>query len=112
MEVSQMGITRKEIEGFGMPATTMLARIVTGRGVGDLVEDAGGKKSLTVRLELEMFNKIEEYRKKAKTTRTAILEILIASGLDAIEKQIEVDGQMDLPVIEAGKPAKKKAVKK
>jgi hypothetical protein len=109
MEVTQMSISRKEIEGFGMPGTTMLARLVTGRGIGDLVEDEPkeNKKTVTIRFEPEMLKKIQDYQKRAKTTRTAIVEILVAAGIEATEKQIEIDGQMELPVIVTEKPAKK-----
>lgn len=107
-----MSITKKEAENFGMSGTTLLARIVTGRGVGDLVDDLSNRKrSLTVRLEPAMFTKIEEYRKKAKTTKTAILEILITAGIEATERQIDLDGQMEIPVIPETKSTKKGAKK-
>jgi hypothetical protein len=108
-----MAITRRDLEDV-MSGTDLLAKLVTGRGVGHLVDDLKNiKKSITVRLEPEMFAKIEEYRKKAKTTKTAVLEILIAAGIEATEKQIELDGQMGLEPIfqEPAKPVKK-AVKK
>lgn len=108
-----MSITKKEAESFGMSGTTLLARIVTGRGVGDLVEDLRNtKKSITVRLDPETYSKIEEYRKKAKTTKTAILEILITAGIEATENQIELDGQMGIEEFSIAPSPKKKGAKK
>lgn len=107
-----MGITRKDLEDV-ISGTDLLAKLVTGRGIGTLVDDLKNvKKSITVRLEPEMYLKIEEYRKKAKTTKTAVLEILISAGIEATEKQIALDGQMEIPVIAPEKKPGKKAVKK
>lgn len=93
-----MSITRQEMEDFGMPPTTALARLITGRTKGEVFEDEPKetKKSLTVRLDPALHAKIEEYRKKAKISKTAVVEILLWSGITTTEKQIELDGQLDL----------------
>jgi hypothetical protein len=92
-----MAITRKEIEGFGMPAEVMLARLVSGKGVGDLVADEVEKRvPLSIRIEPELSKKISFYAKQAKASRTAIVEIFLWSGVRRLEEQIELDGQMDL----------------
>lgn len=62
-------------------------------------------KSTTVRLDVDLYAKIEEYRKKAKVSRTAVVESLLWSGVQLLEDELMLRGQMEIPEI-------KKAVKK
>lgn len=89
-----MAITRREIEGFGMSATELLAKAVSGTGVADLVADIMPRKGVTFKLDHELLTTIDSYAKRARTSRTAIVEIMLWSAVKEIEKISEQQLEM------------------
>lgn len=93
---------------IGSNSTEMLARMILNQEncIGDPEPIPEPKtKSTTVRLDIDLYAKIEEYRKKAKVSRTAVVESLLWSGIQILEDELVLRGQMEIPEI-------KKAVKK
>lgn len=100
-----MAITRKEIEGFGMSATELLAKAITGTGVADLMADLMPRKGVTFKLDHELLTMIDSYAKRARTSRTAIVEIMLWSAIKEIEKISEQQLEMkEIYESETGKP--------
>jgi hypothetical protein len=89
-----MAITRREIEGFGMSATELLAKAVGGTGVAELVADIMPRKGVTFKLDHELLTIIDSYAARAKTSRTAIVEIMLWSAVKEIEKISEQQLEM------------------
>ena len=100
-----MAITRREIESFGMSATELLAKAVSGTGVADLVADIMPRKGVTFKLDHELLTTIDGYAKRAKTSRTAIVEIMLWSAVKEIEKISEQQLEMkEIYESETGEP--------
>lgn len=100
-----MAITRMEIEGFGMSATELLAKAVAGTGVTGLIADVMPRKGVTFKLDHELLTIIDGYAKRAKTSRTAIVEIMLWSSVKEIEKISEQQLEMkEIYESETGNP--------
>lgn len=91
--------------------TKFLARLILGDEKVSNVEDDGPEptsKQIGFRMDRDLYDKIEGYKKRAKVSRTSIMETLLWSGIQVLEEEITLRGQLSLPV----ETVKKKAVKK
>lgn len=113
-----MKISRREKVALSRMDMEALAERIVGVEKGEIAEGPMPRQSLTVKLDAELLAGIKSYAKRAKTTMTAVVEILLWA---AIEQMDALDGtnvkefqkELDLqPAKVAAAEKTKKAVKK
>ena len=113
-----MAITKREKVALSRMSMEMLADRINGVEKGELLEVLPSRRSMSFKLDPELGEAIDLYAKKAKTSKTAVVEILLWA---AIEQMNALDGtnieefqkELDLqPAKLAAAEKTKKAVKK
>ena len=101
-----MKITKKEKTALGKVAMEMLADRITGVEKGRNLADVLPRRSITIKLDAELADLIDGYAKRAKTTRTEVVETMLWYGVEEMNNLdgTTVQGFLDL---EAAKGAKK-----
>jgi hypothetical protein len=116
---TNMKVSRREKVALSRMDMEALAERIIGVEKGEITAGTMPRQSLTVKLDAELIEGIKSYAKRAKTTMTAIVEILLWS---AIEQMDALDGtnvkefqtELDLQPAKVQAAVKKalKAVKK
>src|ERR1035437_3235300 len=84
-----MVITRREKVALSRMSMETLAERITGVEKGELLENLPSRRSMSFKLDPELCEAIDSYAKKAKTSKTAVVEIFLWS---AIEQMNALDG--------------------
>lgn len=84
-----MKVSRREKVALSRMDMEALAERIIGVEKGEITSGTMPRQSLTVKLDAELIEGIKSYAKRAKTTMTAIVEILLWS---AIEQMDALDG--------------------
>lgn len=88
-----------------IPQGEILARIVMGTLKSELKFPSVQKHHITARLEPDLYQELEFFKKQSGKSLTEIIQLLLKIGVADVRKHMALDGQMEIPEV-------KKAVKK
>ena len=99
-----MSLTRKDKTALGKVGMESLAERILGIEQGRISEDKVPRRSVTIKIDGELADLVDRYSKRAKTTRTEVIETMLWY---AIEKMDELDGTAFQEVLDLEAEVKK-----
>lgn len=85
-----MVITPKQLEDAEISTTKTLASMILGCGRGTVTQNVEKSRSVSFRLDPSIVDEIDDMAKKAGISRTAVVEMLLVSGIRTVKHEMEI----------------------
>ena len=89
-----MSITTKEVEEFEVGGCEALAAMIQGQSRGNVVEAEEKNRIVSFRLDISIIDELNDFAKKAGISRTAVVEMLLLSGIRKVKEQMKINEEM------------------